>query len=779
MSHSEGQGIGMLLAVAHDDHVTFQKIWNWTEKNLGIRDDGLFIWQWLPDQKNHTPDMGSASDGDIFIGWAMVRASEKWNDSSYLDIARNITKAIRTNLITVINNYTLLLPGPVWPRREGHTVINLSYWIFPAFEEFRKIDRSQQWEKLIQTGVNLITKTRFGSWDLPADWIAVKDDGTVSQVDGFPFVFGYESLRIPLFYLWGGYKQKELLRIYQAFWSATARGSELVAVVGLATDTIIQQENILAHQAVSQLVNCAINKQPAPFLGLALADYNDYYSSVIYLMAQLAVTEVLPYCKTDGLVTDSNRLCNEGIKSQCPLADPIPGKIRKSNIVVKVQDFIQMPQYRSHRPLAKIEFLTHAGDNSARVFVVDNVGKIYIIQDNRLLPEPFLDIGEKRGADYSDLDERNEIGLKAVAFHPDFAKKERLGYQYLYTVHTERASSKSVSEDTPVFESPSGEIHHYDVISEWRVDPTNPNHVLPKSQRELVRFEQPTRRHNVGIVAFDPTEPENGKDYGLMYIGVGDGGWAEYAISADFRLGQDMRNPFGKILRIDPQTGKEGGGYGIPDNNPFVEKGGRVLPEIWAYGLRNPKRISWDKIYNDMYIADIGHNNIEEVNLGIQGANYGWSHREGTFAINYSDDSLVTPLPEDDSIWNFTYPIIQYDHNEGRAISGGFVYRGKLIPELIGFYVFADITNGRIFYADVENIKSGQLSDIQELRINYNGDEKTFLEILNNDHRADMKLGSDEAGEIYLLTKRDGMIRTLLPMPKNEMRESLETDTAY
>jgi len=779
VSHSEGQGTGMLLAVAHDDQVTFEKIWHWTEKNLGIRDDGLFTWQWLPDQENHTPDIGSASDGDILIGWAMVRAAEKWKSPDYLEIAKRVTKTIRTNLISEIYNYTLLLPGPVWPRRDGHTVINLSYWIFPAFEDFRNIDPSPQWEKLIQTGISLIAKTKFGSWDLPADWIAVKDDGTVSQVDGFSFVFGYESLRIPLFYLWGGHKQKEYLRIYQAFWSATARGSELVTVVGLATDTIIQQENVLAHQAVSQLINCAINKQPAPFLGFGLAEYNDYYSSVIYLLAQLTVIEQLPYCQTDGLVTDTNRLCGEGIKSQCPLADPIPEKIKKGKIVVKVQDFIQIPQYRTTRPLAKTEFLTHAGDGSKRIFVVDQVGKIYIIQNNKLLPEPFLNIEEIRGANYIGRQGRNELGLKALAFHPDYAKKGGSGYQYLYTIHTERKLSRSVSKDTPVFESPSGKIYHYDVVSEWRVDPTDPNRILPESQRELMRVAQPTRSHNVGIVAFDPTVPEDSKDYGLMYIGVGDGGWAEYAITAEYRMGQDLKNIFGKILRIDPQPGKDGGGYGIPDNNPFVEKRGNVLPEIWAYGLRNPKRISWDNIYNRMYIADIGYNNIEEVNLGVSGANYGWNHREGTFAINYSDDYLVTPLPKDDNVWNFTYPIAQYDHHEGKAISGGFIYRGKLIPELKGYYVFADISNGRIFYVDVENITSGQLAEIQELRLNYNGDEKTYLEILNGDYRAAMKLGFDEDSEIYVMTKRDGMIRKLLPMPKEEIVDWSEEGVDY
>jgi len=116
-----------------------------------------------------------------------------------------------------------------------------------------------------------------------------------------------------------------------------------------------------------------------------------------------------------------------------------------------------------------------------------------------------------------------------------------------------------------------------------------------------------------------------------------------------------------------------------------------------------------------MYISDIGQFNIEEINLGIAGANYGWRHREGTFAIYYDNDVSVVPLPTDDSKWNFTYPLLQYDHDDGQAIAGGFVYRGKLIPELYGYYVFSDLVNGRIFYVDIKNISSGKAGVMKEL----------------------------------------------------------------
>ena len=503
ISHSEGQGMGMLLAVAHDDPATFEKIWNWTNINLGLREDGLFVWRWIPDKDNHTEDIGSASDGDILITWAMMRAAIKWKNPSYLDIAKKLTKAIRTQLIIEIDGNTLLLPGPVWPRREKYTIINLSYWIYPAFQEFRKIDTSPQWEKLIQTGVDLIRYARFGAWDLPADWMAIKNDGSFSQVEEYPFVFGYEAVRIPLNYLWGGYNQKDLLRVFQAFWAATEKGNKLVTMLGLATDSVIQQEVVLAYRAVSDLVECAISQKPVSFVGKSLSDYDDYYSSAIFLIAQLVVEERMPYCKEEGLITDINYACINGDNSQCPIPDPISKKIEKSNLIVRVEDFIRIPPTRTSRPLVRINFLTHANDKSGRIFVVDEDGKIYIIQEGKLLSEPLIDIARIRGQNF--IAGTAERGLLSIAFHPDFSKPDKQGFGLIYTAHTESSESKSVNNDVRIFPSPADKIDHYNVVSEWKVDFENPNKVMPDSQRELLRIAQPEKEHSIGQVGFDPT----------------------------------------------------------------------------------------------------------------------------------------------------------------------------------------------------------------------------------------------------------------------------------
>jgi len=696
----------------------------------------------------------------------MARAAKKWENPTFLKNAKQLAKTIRTQLIAEVYGDTLLLPGPVWPRREGHTVINLSYWIYPAFQEFGEIDASPEWEKLIRTGIDLMTRARFGDWDLPADWFAVKNDGSLSQLDDFPFVFGYEAVRIPLYYLWGGYNQKDLLRIYQAFWSTTAKGNKLVTILGLALDSIIQQENVLAYSTVSELVECAISRQPASLLNKSFSDYEDYYSAVLFLIAQRVVEESMPYCRAEEIGKDIQAICTEAGDPNCPIRDPIHAKIEIFDLVVRVEDFIQIPPTKLRRPLARIKSLTHANDKSGRIFVIDEDGKIYLIKDGQLQLKPFLDISSIRGNHF--FSDNEDVGIRSIAFHPDFSTPDTLGFQHFYTVHSERMDSPSISADTPIYLNPSNHVNHYDVISEWRVDSNNSDKAMPESQRELMRIAQPRQYENVGQIGFDPTLDKDNPDFGLLYISVGDGG------EANSFNAQERSNLLGKILRIDPQPGKKQGGYSIPKNNPFVGEDNNILPEIWAYGFSNPWQFSWDLENGKMFIVDAVRNNIEEVNIGKPGANYGWSHREGTFAIQYSDESNVLPLPTNDAVWNFTYPVLQYDRDEGNWLIGGFVYRGRLIPELYGHYVFADFLHGRIFYANVNNLPLDQ-SDmsldvsqkIHELRLFYKGAEKNVLEILNYDSRADLSLGIDEQGEIYLVTQRDGMIRRLLPMPKD------------
>ena len=235
--------------------------------------------------------------------------------------------------------------------------------------------------------------------------------------------------------------------------------------------------------------------------------------------------------------------------------------------------------------------------------------------------------------------------------------------------------------------------------------------------------------------------------------------------------GQSLSEPLGAILRIDPLAKDAEKPYGIPRDNPYIGRK-NVAPEIWAYGLRHPQQFSFD-IDGRMFINDIGQNHVEEVNIGQPGANYGWRTREGTFATGYGlglgISGYVFGQPAYDV--SFVDPVAQYDHDEGNAIGSGFVYRGRSIPSLRGKYVAADIVRGRVFYFDVDNLRPGQPAELKELRIHINGAEQPLIDAAGYENsyasktlRADLRMGIDDAGELYLLTKGDGWIRKLTAM---------------
>jgi glucose/arabinose dehydrogenase len=277
-------------------------------------------------------------------------------------------------------------------------------------------------------------------------------------------------------------------------------------------------------------------------------------------------------------------------------------------------------------------------------------------------------------------------------------------------------------------------------------------------------------------LGFNPNAQPGDDDYGLLYIAVADGGSDGFPVSDTDPLdnGQDLGTPLGKILRIDPLgNNSTNSQYGIPNDNPFVgDKDPKTLGEIWAYGLRNPHRFSWDTSgEGKMLVADTGQALIEEINLGIKGANYGWGEREGTWVIKENNENVLFPLPENDNSYGYTYPVAQYDHeipsdmedSYAIAIAGGYVYRGKAIPELIGQYIFADFGNdARFFHVPVDQLVNGKQAKVKELRL-FEGDrEASFLEIIGKD-RSDVRFGVDEEGEIYVTSKQDGKVRKLVP----------------
>lgn len=447
----------------------------------------------------------------------------------------------------------------------------------------------------------------------------------------------------------------------------------------------------------------------------------------------------------------------QGSKTVLDTSSPIAESIGFGDISLQLEDVAQIPADGS-TPKTRINYLYHANDGSGRLFVNDMRGQIYIIEDGQLLPDPFLNLAEVIGAKF--LAEEFELGLGSFAFHPDFARAGAEGFGKVYTLHTESKSSIPYAPAVRILRGTERAIHHFDVITEWSVSATDADEIDPATRREVLRIAQPWWDHNAGQLAFNPKPKPGASDYGLLYIGVGDGGNTanrNLEIDAD-QQGQDLSSPLGKILRIDPlRRGSEP--YTIPQN-PFVKKGD-ALGEVWAYGLRNPQRFSWDTGGDGkMLIGDIGQDRIEEVNLGRKGGNYQWGINEGTLAVY---PSRLSELER--ARGRSMGPVLQYDHDEGQAIAGGFVYRGRAIPELRGMYVFGDIVKGRVFYAKADDLANDKKAEIRELGLVHNGAHTSLLEIMGHSPRADLRFGMDQDGELYVLTKQDGWVRKLTAAP--------------
>lgn len=355
--------------------------------------------------------------------------------------------------------------------------------------------------------------------------------------------------------------------------------------------------------------------------------------------------------------------------------------------------------------------LVSAYDGTDRLFVVDRVGQIRIIENGVLLSEPFLDLGDKIVELRERYDERGFLGL---AFHPNFKENGRFFVYY----------------SAPLQASAPEDWDHTSHLSEFKVSSNNINIADPSSEKILLRVDQPQMNHDGGQILFGPDN--------YLYVGLGDGGGADDVDLGHPEIGngQDTYTFLGSILRLDvSQEGK----YSIPADNPFIVTGG--LPEIYAYGFRNPFKFSFDG--ERLFVADVGQNLFEEVHIVKKGKNYGWNLMEGNHCFNPdSPDEVLT----DCDVEGLEPAILEYPHSGGSvfgtAIIGGFVYRGMAIPELYGKYVFADwsesfaVAKGKILVAS----QNGEKWEIEKL-IPLN----TFI----------LSLGQDSEGELYVLTSNN------------------------
>ncbi|MGQ0551392.1 MAG: PQQ-dependent sugar dehydrogenase [Armatimonadota bacterium] len=339
--------------------------------------------------------------------------------------------------------------------------------------------------------------------------------------------------------------------------------------------------------------------------------------------------------------------------------------------------------------LANPLYLTHAGDQSGRLFVVEQAGTIRVVRGGRLLPAPFLDIRSR-------VISGGELGLLSVAFHPRYTSNGRLFVNYTARQGTLRT-----------------------VVAEYRVSRNDSNRA-DRSERVILEIEQPYTNHNGGLNLFGPD--------GMLYIGMGDGGSG----GDPHDNGQRLESLLGKLLRIDVDGGPP---YGIPAGNPFL---GRAVArdEIWAYGLRNPWRFSFDRPTGRLFLGDVGQNAWEEIDLIERGQNYGWRIMEGAHCFNPRTNCDTSGL---------TLPIAEYANGPlGCSVTGGHVYRGGRIRTLVGRYLFGDYCSGRVW--SLTETRAGRWSMASLL--------ETGLRISS--------FGEDQSGELYVIDHR-GVIHGLVP----------------
>ncbi|HWF03195.1 MAG TPA: PQQ-dependent sugar dehydrogenase [Candidatus Angelobacter sp.] len=338
--------------------------------------------------------------------------------------------------------------------------------------------------------------------------------------------------------------------------------------------------------------------------------------------------------------------------------------------------------------------LEHPGDGSGRLFVVEQGGTIRIIQNGALLPQPFLDISSKVMA-------QDEMGLLGVIFHPGFATNRKF-----YVNYTRNNAGQ--------FQS---------VIAEYQASAANANFSDPATERILLTVDQVSNftNHKAGQLAF-------GAD-GFLYFGLGDGGGG----GDPFGHGQNTQILLGKLMRIDVNSTSPGKQYAIPADNPFVSGGG--LPEIYAYGFRNPWRFSFDSSTSRLFMADVGQDMFEEIDIVQKGGNYGWNTMEGMHCFNPPTGCNMTGL---------SLPIIEISHPEAEAAIGGFVYHGTAVTGMQGMYIFGDL--------------SGKIWSLTEAPAN------TFTRsVLATPGFNISSFGQDAAGELYVVDISNGRVLKIVP----------------
>jgi hypothetical protein len=468
--------------------------------------------------------------------------------------------------------------------------------------------------------------------------------------------------------------------------------------------------------------------------------------------------------------------------------------------------------------LARINSFREEPAGAKRIWIPDLNGPLYIVDRATKTFTTYLNFNGREGKSGIFHKFAWETGfangIVSVQFDPEYNRNGRF-----YTVHIENPSLpgsnmpdnanvpglnlRGYETTTPI--ATPGEIQREGVLIEW-ADTKTSNTTFEGTARELLRVQLNTRIHPLGDLTFNPSAKPGDADWRVLYVGCGDGGSGESRLAIRMNP-QRLDTVVGKILRIVPDlaahqstsTVSDNGRYRIPNDNPFVSIPG-ARKEIWALGLRNPHRLTWAD--GRLVANSIGLRTWETANIIHRGANYGYSLREGNELLQR--DNKTTALPAVDEIPLMvsdtesrgeivpTYPVIQYGHVKsagGDAIGSGYLYQGKLVPALRGKYIFTDISTGRIWYSDFEEMLAADdgdpktLAAMHEVKILFDGKvHDTMFSVaedayharggkrphlpgigaISGDGRADAHVAVDAAGELYIFTKTDGIIREVV-----------------
>ena len=458
-------------------------------------------------------------------------------------------------------------------------------------------------------------------------------------------------------------------------------------------------------------------------------------------LGDTAINTIISYLHARKPAILSTRYADR-IEVKNAIADTIP----LSGLVVKLKLIKEIPVSNPQKsaPLARIQKLDYE-PHSGQSFILDMNSTLYRLIGDQI--SVYLDMSKQieKFINQPGL----SSGFASFAFHPEFYKNG-----LLYTAHTEPAATKPADF---TFEDSLESALQF-VILEWQSSQPEAKE-FTGTHRELFRIDMVSKAHGVQEIAFNPTAKKDHNDFGLLYIAIGDAGAGEnrypYLLHSKSRA-------WGTVFRIDPSrhpkksTLSKNGKYGIPKSNPFVTEPG-AIGEIYAYGFRNPHRITWTQ-KGQLLVSNIGHHDVETLNLVEPGEDYGWPYMEGRYILDPMGDldKIYDPIESDTITKQVSTPVAQFDRDDAKAIAGGYEYKGS-IPLLRGKFIFGDIPSGNIYFIFTDQIQKGKDATIYEMLVSLEG-KIVNLKDLNKNSRLELHFGQDAKGEMYLMTKADGKL---------------------